>query len=436
MSLLTESLKNGVVSANLLMKTLGVSPATLMRRIRAERGSVVALGRGRATRYGLRREIKGLEGDIPLIRIDTSGKPHSVGQLVVLAADEAAWLPVGVVFKGLPPEIADMQPSGYMGRAFPRQHADLALPPRIADWSNDHVLIAIARRGDDLTGNLILGNESVERWFATPPIAVTRDDYPRLASAATAGEPPGSSAGGERPKFGAYVEGRHAMVKFATGDDPAGQRWKELLNLEALALEVLRDGGIAAVDATILETTTHTFLEVLRFDRIGERGRCAVMSLAAAYQDPSVSWARAARSLVAQGLLSKEDARRLLFYEAFARLIANEDRHHHNVCLFPEHKGASESTGVEPTRYQLAPAFDQLPTLYAPTSDGQLPERAFVAPTPSADTWEVWGDAARLAATFWRRAGEHENLSPGMKETALRNFEALDRMPGYELRKR
>lgn len=436
MSLLTEQLKNGAVSANLVTKALGVSPATLMRRIRAEGGNVVALGRGRATRYGLRREIKALEPDLPLIRIDTSGKPHSVGQLVVLAADETAWLPAGIVFKGLPPELADMQPSGYMGRAFPHQHRDLALPPRIADWSNDHVLIALARRGDDLTGNLILGSESVEQWFATPPIAVTRDDYPPLATAATAGEPPGSSAGGERPKFGAYIEGRHAIVKFATGDDPAAQRWKELLRVEALALEVLRDGGVTAVDATILETRTHTFLEVPRFDRIGERGRRAVMSLAAAHQDPSVSWARAAGSLEARGLLSKEDARRLRLYEAFARLIANEDRHHQNVCLFPQHGGASASTGAEPTQYQLAPAFDQLPMLYAPTSDGQLPERVFVAPTPSADTWEVWGEAATLAVTFWRRAGALDSLSPAMKETALRNLDALDRMPTYELRKR
>jgi hypothetical protein len=436
MSLLTDQLKNGVVPANLLTRALGVSPATLMRRVRAERGNVVAFGRGRATRYGLRREVKGLEPDIPILRIDAMGKPDSVGQLVILAADENAWLPAGVVFKRLPPEIADMQPSGYMGRAFPRQHGHLALPPRIADWSNDHVLIALARRGDDFTGNLILGSESVERWFATRPIAVARDDYPRLAEAATAGEPPGSSAGGERPKFGAYVEGRHVIVKFATGGDPAAQRWKELLNLEALALEVLRDGGVAAVDATILETGTQTFLEVPRFDRIGERGRRAVMSLAAAYQDPSVSWSRAAASLEARGLLSPEDSRRLRLNDAFARLIANEDRHHHNVCVFPEHRGAGESAGAEPARYELAPAFDQLPTLYAPTTDGHIPERAFVAPTPSADTWEVWGEAVRLAATFWRRAGALESLSPGMKVIALRNFEALDRMPTYELRKR
>ncbi len=427
MSALTEHLENGVVSARALRTALGVSPATLMRQIRAEGGSVATLGRGRATRYGLKREIRGVEPEIPVIRIDSSGNPHSAGELIMLAAHETAWLPGGLVFKGLPPEVFDMQPSGFMGRFFPRAHEDLSLPPRIADWSNDQILIALARRGEDLAGNLILGRESIDRWFASTPIAVERDDYPRLASEAIAGEPPGSSAGGERPKFGAYVEGRHAIVKFATGDDPAAQRWRELLNLEVLALHVLKEGGAAAVDATILETASHTFLEVPRFDRIGERGRRAVMSLAAVHQDPSVTWAEAARSLEAQGVLSPGDAHRLRLNEAFARLIANDDRHHHNVCLFPVHEGVRGSTVVEPVRYELAPAFDQLPMLYAPTGDGQLPERTFVAPTPTVDTWEVWGDAVPLAVTFWQRAGECPRLSRGMKDRALRNLELVHR---------
>ncbi len=419
MSLLTDQLRRGVVSARQLTRTLEISPATLMRWIRAEGGSVVALGRGRATRYGLRREIEGLEPDLPILRIDTSGTPRAVGQLVALAAEETAWKPGGIVFKGLPPEIADMQPSGFMGRAFPHQHADLSLPLRIQDWSKDHVLVALARRGDDLPGNLILGRESIDRWFARRPIPVTRGDYQTLASAAISGEPPGSSAGGERPKFGAYVDGHYLLVKFAAGDDPATRRWKDLLNLEALALETLRKGGVPAVDATIFETPTHTFLEVPRFDRVEERGRRAVMSLAAAYRDASVTWARAASGLEAQGLLSHEDARYLRLYDAFARLIANGERHHDNVCLFPDDEDA-----VVRARYRLAPAFDQLPTLYAPASDGSLPERTFVPPTPSADTWEVWDEAASLARKYWDEARRHDKLSREMKGIARRHLDA------------
>jgi HipA-like C-terminal domain len=421
MSALTDRLQHGAVSAGVLTKALKVSPATLMRRVRLERGKVLVLGRGRATRYALRREVKGLDTDLPLLRIDSSGKPSSGGDLVVLASDEIAWMPAGMVFKGLPPEMADVQPSGFMGRAFARKHADLALPQRISDWSNDHALLALSRRGEDLPGNLILGRESIDRWFASRLVAVTRDDFPRLASAAIAGDPPGSSAGGERPKFGAFVDDRHTMVKFASGDDSSARRWKELLFLEALALAVLREGGVDAADAAILEREGGVFLEVLRFDRFGERGRRAVMSLASVHQDPSVSWAAAAQSLAAQRRLSHDDARRLRLYEAFARMIGNVDRHHHNVCLFPEF----DRTSVEPARYLLAPAFDQLPMLYAPTSDGQIVERKFVPSTATADTWDVWDEAASLAIEFWKRAGKLQRLSNDMKDIAVMNLASL-----------
>jgi hypothetical protein len=426
MSKLTDQLERGAVPAGRLAEALRFSPQTLMRRVRAEGGRVVRIGRGRATRYGLRRELVGLgRSEIPLFRIAESGKPETVGRLVALAGGETVWLPAGVVFFGLPPEIADMQPSGFMGRAFPGQHADLPVPPRISDWSDDHTLIALARRGEDIAGNLILGDDSIERWFARPPLPVTRDHYTTLADAATAGEPAGSSAGGERPKFGAYVEGRHVLVKYAARGDSAAQRWQDLLILEARALQTLRDGGVAAANATIINAPTYCFLEVERFDRIGERGRRAAMTLSATQQDLSHTWARAASRLAEARHLSQEDAKRLKLYEAFARWIANVDRHHHNIVLFPEYTGSGEAKVVEPLRYTLAPAFDQVPMLYAPTSDGQLPERTFVRPTPTADTWDVWEQARSLAATFWQGACVDEELSLSMREIAVHHLEVL-----------
>ena len=162
-----------------------------------------------------------------------------------------------------------------------------------------------------------------------------------------------------------------------------------------------------------------------RFDRFGARGRRAAHTLAATGIDLSASWARAANRLLETRRLAKEDADRLRFYEAFARCIANTDRHHHNVVLFPELSGTGGKTTVEPTRYQLAPAFDQLPMFYAPTSDGQLPPRTFESPTPTADTWDVWDDAKRLAVTFWRRASGHDRVSEAMRTTAAQNAIAL-----------
>ncbi len=426
MSTLTEQLERGAIPARSFVQALGVSSQTLMRRLRAEGDKVVCIGRGRATRYGLRRTIAGLgSSDLPLFRIDDAGKPHPMGRLVVLAGNETAWLPAGVVFAGLPPEVADMQPSGFMGRAFPRQNSDLPVPSRITDWSDDHTLIGLSRRGEDFPGNLILGDESMERWFSHPPEPVTRENFPALAEAAIAGEPAGSWAGGERPKFGAFVNGCHVLVKFAVGGDRQGERWQDLLRLEALALEVLRNADVAAAQATLVETATHRFLEIDRFDRIGPRGRRAMVSLAAAHQDPRDTWARAAHRMAEARLLTRADAERLQLYEAFARLIANEDRHHHNIALFPEFSGEGETMTAEPEYYDLAPAFDQLPMLYAPRSDGQLLDPTLVRPVPTADTWNVWPEARALAATFWRRATEDGAVSASMREIAARNLEAI-----------
>jgi hypothetical protein len=421
MSDLTAQLERGVVASGQLTARLGFSSQTLMRRVRADR-RVVRIGRARATRYGLRRESSLLgSSEFPLFQITADGEPQPIGRLVLLAADETVWLPGGVVFDGLPAEVADMRPAGFMGRAFPGTYPELHVPRRIQDWSDEHILLALTRRGDDGPGNLIVGDESMERWFSLSTSERTRSDYPALAEAATAGAPAGSSAAGEQPKFGAFVEGHHHIVKFAAGGSSVAARWQDLLRLEALALDVLRAGGVDAARATLVESPPYTFLEVERFDRIGARGRRAVMTLAATGVDLSDTWSRAARRLMEAKLLLSEDARRLRLYEAFARCIANPDRHHFNVVVFPEYLDGGEARSVEPTRYRLAPAFDQLPMLYAPTSDGQLPTRELELATPTADTWDVWNDARALAVTFWQQAGSLEGVSAWMRDVAARN---------------
>ena len=136
-----------------------------------------------------------------------------------------------------------MRPQGYIGRGFPALYPELRLPGRIRDWNDDHQLIALAMRGEDCVGNLIIGEESLNRFLAGQPRSYTRADYPNLATGALAGQP-GSSAGGEHPKFAVYSEGRHVLVKFASGDGAAADRWRDLLVCEHLALEVLREAGV------------------------------------------------------------------------------------------------------------------------------------------------------------------------------------------------
>jgi hypothetical protein len=411
--IITE-LSRGILRASDLRERLGVSPATLMRMVRDAGPDVLRIGRARATQYAWRQAWQNLDSSrFPVFRVTESGAAVSAGTLMTLAGRQSAWMPEGHVVDGLPIELMDAAPSGFLGRHFAAVHADLRLPPRLADWSDHHILLAMSRRGEDLPGNLIAGEESFTRWQALESAPRTRNDYPALADATIAGHPPGSSAGGERPKFGVLVEGQHRLVKFAargTAADPVARRWSDLLILEGLALETVASHGMVAARTNVIETDSHWFLESLRFDRAGVRGRVAVLSLAAVHDDRADPWARAALSLREAGRLAEDDARSLRWLDAFGALIGNTDRHQHNVLFFTD--GA---------RLRLAPAFDQVSMLYAPTADGQVPPREFTVPNATVDTLDVW-DAARTAARqFWARGSDEARLSDDARSWCAAN---------------
>ena len=418
MNAVLAELNRGVLHAGDLRERLGVSPASLMRAVREMGPDVIRIGRGRATRYGLRQSWPNLDASrFPLFRVTENGTARSAGEFITLVARQTVWIPAGTVSNGLPIELADARPSGFLGRHFAGTHADLRLPARLADWSDHHILIAMSRRGEDLTGNLIVGDESFARWQALESVVRTRNDYPELAEATIAGRPPGSSAGGERPKFGVLVDDRHMLVKFAArggAGDVVARRWCDLLVLEASALNVVSSRGMSAAQTNIVETSSYLFLESERFDRVGVRGRVAVLSLAAVHDDAADSWARAAALLRNAGRLAEEDARRLRWLDAFGALIANIDRHQYNIVFFPE--GST---------LRLAPAFDQVSMLYAPSADGQVPSRIFPLPHATADTLDVWDDARMAAREFWERASDDGRLSDDVRSFCAVNARTL-----------
>ena len=408
-------LSGGILPAAALQRQLGVSPATLMRTVR-DSPEVVRFGRARATRYAWQQRWINLDASrFPVLQIDAAGRAESAGHLVTLAARQTVWLPAGTLHHGLPLAISDARPSGFLGRHFALQHADLRLPARLTDWSDHHVLLAMSRRGEDLPGNLLIGDESFARWQALPLNSHARSDYPMLADATIAGHPPGSSAGGERPKFGVLAGERHLLVKFAArGPDMAARRWCDLLVLESLALQVVADHGIAAARTDIVESERYCFLESERFDRIGPRGRAAVLSLAASHDDLADNWAQAAVRLRERDRVSAEDARRLRWLDAFGALTANTDRHPYNILFFPR-EGA----------LTLAPAFDHAAMHYAPSSDSQVPSNPMPLPLQTAETLDVWESARAAAAEFWLRAGDDDRLSDDMRRVAGLNLNVL-----------
>lgn len=119
------------------------------------------------------------------------------------------------------------------------------------------------------------------------PITVAQkaEEYARLALEAAREEPPGSSAGGEQPKFTTFAMTpngpRHVIVKFSELEQgPVSERWRDLLLAEHIALNTLTEAGISAAPAQIVDHAGQRFLEVERFDLIGTLGRRALHSLA------------------------------------------------------------------------------------------------------------------------------------------------------------
>ncbi|MCI0517573.1 MAG: HipA domain-containing protein [Woeseiaceae bacterium] len=401
---LKHILRDGSRRAGEIVETFGISRVTLKNAYEREAGKILRLGRARRTRYAARQILAGLQTDeFPVFRVDEHGAIQAAGTLITLVASESVWLPDETILAGLPREMHDAAPRGFLGRSFAHRNAELGLPGDVTQWSDNHALIALSRRGEDMPGNLVIGRESFNRFQELRHPRSTKEDFPALSAAASAGEHRGSSAGGERPKFTALVEGQHRIVKYATKESDNARRWQDLLMLEHIALETLREARITTAETHLVDIGNLRCLVVTRFDRVGVSGRRAAVTLAAASIDMNDSWADAAEKLRKRGEITDEDFRNIALLDAFGTLIANTDRHHFNLMLFPM-DGA----------YSLAPAFDQLPMAYAPPASGILPNSAVAEPRPAVNTLAVWDEARELARAFWKRA-EDQPLTDRMR---------------------
>jgi serine/threonine protein kinase HipA of HipAB toxin-antitoxin module len=73
----------------------------------------------------------------------------------------------------------------------------------------------------------------------------------------------------------------------------------------------------------------------------------------------------------------------------------------------------------------LAPIYDMLPMMYAPTVANAIPSREFEPPLPNADSLDIWRDMTNIAKGFWESVGRHELISRGFKVIANRNAEIV-----------
>ena len=421
--------RRGLLRGEEIQRELGISQPVMSRLMREAGPRVCRFGRSVATRYALPREIAGLGRHSPVFRVDERGHPNRHGVLHFLAGG-GCWLEResgdGQSFPGLPPFVEDMRPQGYIGRGFPALYPELRLPGRIRDWSDDHQLIALAMRGEDCVGNLIIGEESLNRFLAGQPQPHTRADYPNLATGALAGQP-GSSAGGEHPKFAVYSEGRHVLVKFASGDGAAADRWRDLLVCEHLALEVLREAGVPVPRSEWFDLDGSRYLEVDRFDRVSRQGRRGVISLYAInchyLGDDFDNWSRASQRILKEPSLSMDagHADRMVWLDTFGDLIGNTDRHFGNFCFFADE---ARQLALTPT-----PVYDMLPMVFAPT-DANLVERQFAPRPPTALNLHLWHEVANHALKYWSRLCEEDGLSVGFRRISTGCRDTLARFIG------
>ncbi|MEE9394503.1 MAG: type II toxin-antitoxin system HipA family toxin YjjJ [Planctomycetota bacterium] len=409
---------SGITDSKAIQAALGASQATVSRLIEAAGSRVVRIGRGRNTRYFRPHHLFTSQA---LFRIDAAGIaehladvcPIMGGGYYVEALGSERWLG-GLcgdgLYDGLPYFVDDLRPQGYIGRQIARtMGAPYPQDPR--RWSSSQVFAWLIETGADLPGALVFGSKALDAALSSPKV-VKPNEYPKLAAQTLSGAVPGSSAGGEQPKFAAYsAKVGQVLVKFsAKKDGQAVCRWRDILIAEHHALTTLRRNDVEAAVSRLFEFEGRTFLEVERFDRVGAKGRNSMISLAAIdaeFVGEGRDWVTSLRALLKKKLVPAEDVQRAVFLQLFGTWIGNADMHLGNMSLQAHKQG-----------FSLLPAYDMTPMLWAPIV-GELPTQANLKPPVRDPRFSSeWGSSARMALEFWSTLEKESRLSDDYRSIA------------------
>lgn len=440
-----QMLQRGPASTRELVGTLQVSAPTVNRILHELARDLVSAGRTRQRRHALRRPLRGTFSTVPVFAIGEHGRAVPAGSIELVSPrgcladlDPTVW-PRGHAdgwWDGLPYPLYDMRPQGYLGRLLALALAQqLNVSENPDEWTDDDILVYLSQYGSDQSGNLVVGQQAIQAWSRerSRPLEVIEGAeigpaYLRLAEAAVGRGGGGSSAAGEFPKFTAAREldgaaTPHVIVKFSGADDSATvRRWSDLLVCEHLALEALgREGGLQVARSRVLQHGGRTFLESERFDRHGEFGRSPVVTLssvdAALLGSRETQWPKVLREPAARPLFSDAVIATAEEKYWFGRFIANTDMHTGNLSLRP--RG---------TMFDVAPAYDMLPMLYAPLRGGEVPAREFDTagfPTPPAGREEGWHRMLQAALAFWAAAASDPGITQAFRGICQANGDSL-----------
>ena len=431
------------VSATEMARVLGVNRATITRVLAGFGADLVTMGAARATRYALRRDIRGAGKRWSIHRIDESGRASEWGRLDALherlwrihwSGDAPEWaghfMERDGLWHGFPFFLSDLRPQGFLGRNIARRVSRMLLvheDPRL--WSDDDIVVFMQAEGADLSGNLVLGDECLRRALGgvVGGLVETETRYPELAALASI-DATGSSVGGEHPKFATSLAGtaggrRDVLVKFSPSvDQPVGRRWADLLLGEWHAHQILAKNGLGIAEARTLDLAGRRFLEVPRFDRTAAGGRRGMLQLeslhAAAVGSHARGWGNAMEELRLLGIVDQRAVGTAMRLQAFGELIGNTDMHFGNLSLWLD--------DVLP--FRITPCYDMLPMLWAPGPQGELVERVFSPLPPAPAAMDAWQAAFPMALEFWQNLAADERLSVEFRGFAWAALDTLDQL--------
>ncbi|MEH0021844.1 MAG: type II toxin-antitoxin system HipA family toxin YjjJ [Desulfobacter sp.] len=432
-------IERGPSTSKEIQAATGLSQSSVARRLREMGDRVVQIQDGRSIRYAATCNAFGADDKIPLGMIDPAGNARVVayirplihGGFFLEPLHSISYLLLGEsgngLYEDLPYFLYDLRPQGYLGRQIAREiakrHDDFPSDPR--QWTNTHIGKYLISNGDDLPGNFIFGEQAFIR-IRRRAIPVTIDRYPELAEKVMKGELPGSSAGGEQPKFTAFKtdppspgasggKSSHVIVKFSPkGDNDVAQRWRDILVTEYHASRIIRESIHLSAETNLFEMDGRLFLETQRFDRSGEFGRASMVSLQSIdreFAGLGHRWPKILNELFIQDLVPEQDvlATERLWY--FGRLINNTDMHPGNLSL-----------AMERNSFRLLPCYDMCSMGFAPKSGGEVHPFFFNAmDIPDANlSRDELERLKRLAYTFWDNVAKDNRISDEFKRFLAR----------------
>ena len=423
---ITDYLARGPATSKEIQAATGLGQSAVARQLRNMGDSVIPLKEGRSLRYVVTKNAFGGDDKLPLAMVDPHGNTVMVALVRPLLhggffVEQVPGMPNVLlgesgdgIYEDLPYFLSDLSPQGFLGRQvatdLSSQSDDFPSDPK--RWNSNHIGRYLTSNGDDLPGNFKFGPNALLR-VRRKPVVTTEADYPELADSVMSGVIPGSSAGGEQPKFTAYCGTRsaHVIVKFSPkGDSETARRWRDILITEFHATEALHHADHPAAETRLIELDGRLFLESNRFDRSGEYGRTPMISLQsvdAEFVGIGNGWPQVINALYKKELLQWAHVCDAEILWGFGRLINNTDMHLGNLSL-----------GIDGNIFRILPVYDMCSMGFAPKSNGETPPYNFTPPLINGVNLEPkdLGIAEVMAYDFWKRVSKDERISDEFKQ--------------------